>query len=169
MPANIEVKVRLHEPEEMAARVKAVAGEPTAVFSQEDVFFQVPRGRLKMRLTSDSEAEFIYYQRVNQPGPRYSGYFSYRPADSARVEAELSTLFGIKGSVKKKRRLFWLEGARIHLDEVDGLGQFLEVEVPISHPSATHRASALAEKIIARLGIRSSDFEPKAYEELLAM
>jgi adenylate cyclase len=152
----------------MAARVREVAGEPARVFSQEDVFFQVPRGRLKMRLESDSQAEFIYYQRADKPGPRFSSYFRYRPSNAVEVEAELSCLFGKKGIVKKTRKLFWLEGARIHLDEVQGLGQFLEVEVPISRPSEIHHASALAYRIISSLRIERSDFESRAYEELLA-
>jgi len=106
MPANIEVKVRLHRPEEMAARVREVAGEPARVFSQEDVFFQVPRGRLKMRLESDSQAEFIYYQRADKPGPRFSSYFRYRPSNAVEVEAELSCLFGRKVSSRRHENCF---------------------------------------------------------------
>ena len=168
MPANIEIKARLHCPEEITARVRALAGAPAGTFSQEDLFFRVPRGRLKMRTECDNPVEFIYYQRANHGSPMYSAYFRSTPENSSNTEAELRRLFGTKGIVRKKRTLFWLCGARIHIDDVEGLGHFLEVEVPVAGLTKEHHAKALAEKIVSSLGLCSRDFVCKAYEELLA-
>ncbi len=168
MPANIEIKARVHCPEEIHARVRALAGSPAGTFCQEDVFFKVPRGRLKMRIQSDNSVEFIYYQRTDKGVPMYSAYFRTKPENSNDTEAELRRLFGTKRTVRKTRTLFWLDGARIHVDDVEGLGHFLEIEVPVSSPTKTHHAKALADKIISSLAIPADDFICQAYEELLA-
>jgi predicted adenylyl cyclase CyaB len=168
MPANIEIKARVHSPNEVSARVRALAGDPAGTFCQEDVFFRVPRGRLKMRVQSDNSVEFIYYQRSEHSVPMYSAYFRASPANSNETENELRRLFGTKGTVRKTRTLFWLNGARIHVDDVEGLGHFLEIEVPVSNPSRAHHARALADEIISCLRIPSEDFVCQAYEELLA-
>jgi len=167
MPANIEVKARVRTLDKLQERIQSMAGEPAGKFIQEDVFFDVPRGRLKMRAETNRPKEFIYYQRADETGPKYSAYFRHESADPLGTEEELRRLFGAKATVRKMRTLYWLEGARIHLDNVEGLGFFVEIEVPVK-PGHVHRARALAQHLIERLGIAREDFIPVAYEELLA-
>ncbi len=166
MPANIEVKARVPVVAILEDRLGALAGEPAANVTQEDVFFAVPKGRLKLRRESNQSGEFIYYQRADESGPKYSAYFRSRPDDLAETEDELRRLFGAKAIVRKTRRLYWVEGARIHLDEVDGLGSFVEIEVPV-RDDGEHRARAQAAHLMKLLGIDDEDLVSEAYEDLL--
>jgi predicted adenylyl cyclase CyaB len=98
------------------------------VLLQEDTYFAVPRGRLKLRRERGGVAQLIAYERPDLPDQKESRYRIVEIEDAAGLEEALAGALGIIAVVGKERRLFILEGVRIHLDSVDGLGSFIELE-----------------------------------------
>lgn len=168
MPANIEVKARVSNPIETESQLRSIVGDPTATLEQEDVFYSVSKGRLKMRCENPTHCELIYYTRPNEPGPTMSSYFRRIIDNPEQKREELVVRFGVRSIVKKHRLLFLLEGSRIHLDNVSGLGYFIEIEVPIHSSLDTHLATARAKKLMKLLSIQDSDLLHSAYDDLLA-
>lgn len=129
---NIEQKFRCHDLE--AARTSAlVAGAVQAeTMHQRDVYFRAARGRLKMRwIESDlygRSCELIGYDRVDEDGERACSYHIVPVSEPARLEALLSAVMVVRAVVNKRRRLLMAGNLRIHLDEVEGLGSFVEFE-----------------------------------------
>ncbi len=95
---------------------------------QEDIYFNRRDGRLKIRLVSGETAQLIFYRRPDLTAARLSDY-SLTPVDNAAEKiAELTEKYGVRGKVSKLRELYLFRNVRIHLDEVTGLGGFLELE-----------------------------------------
>ena len=88
-------------------------------------------GRLKLRVINDTDGELIAYSRAEEQDERVSSYEKIRVEDSAGLRRALSGALGVLTEVKKERILFIVEGSRVHLDTVEGLGFFVEFEVPI--------------------------------------
>ena len=168
MAANVEVKAWLPNPLRAIEQIRSLSNTDPEVLCQDDQFYGVPRGRLKMRSAADGQCELVYYRRDNTRGPRISSYFREPLNDPIAKNAELSRRFGLSGNVRKERLVFILRGVRIHIDAVEGLGSFIEIEVPVSIPSEFPRAHAIAANLLKELQIASSDLVAESYEELLA-
>lgn len=104
-----------------------LGAEDRGVLLQQDTYFEVPEGRLKLRREADV-AQLIAYERPDGRDARQSLYRIAEVADPAEVEAALASVLGIRTRVSKQRRLFLLGGVRIHLDLVVDLGSFIEFE-----------------------------------------
>lgn len=168
MAANVEVKAWLPNLGVAIERLRSLSATDPEVLSQDDHFYGVPRGRLKMRSEADGRCELVYYRRDNARGPRVSSYFRESLDDPIAKDAELRRRFGRGVNVRKERLVFILRGVRIHLDTVEGLGNFIEIEVPVTLPSEYPRAHALAANLLKELEIAESDLVAESYEELLA-
>jgi adenylate cyclase, class 2 len=95
---------------------------------QTDIYFQIPNGRLKLRIQTDSDAQLIYYQRSNSPEARLSEYKIFTTADADSLKLILEQALEVKTTVRKKRHLYRFRNVRIHIDEVYDLGNFIEFE-----------------------------------------
>ena len=146
---NLELKARVSDMQETRAAAVALAGPSAEVLEQSDTYFRVQSGRLKLREFADGSAELIAYDRPNQPGDRISDYVRVSTSDPENLRAALGRSLGIRAVVTKRRELHIFEGSRIHLDDVDGLGAFLEFEVIFaegeSEASAQRRLAGLRE------------------------
>jgi predicted adenylyl cyclase CyaB len=168
MPTNVEVKVRIKgNIEGLRERAGALAGQPSTLIRQEDTFFRTPRGRLKLRVPDTGNAELIYYERSDRPGPRPSVYIVARVNDAAALKIVLDASLGVRGFVRKQRELFLAGNTRIHIDDVEGLGRFLELEVMLSAGDLPSAASQRCLEIMNLLGARESDLVERAYIDLL--
>jgi predicted adenylyl cyclase CyaB len=166
MPANVEVKARATDVSALRARLEAAAVEPPSISEQEDTFFNVWRGRLKMCCDAAGKCELIYYRRDSRHDSVVSAYFRQPLADPKAKHEELRSLFGVKSFVKKTRAVYKVQGARIHLDHVDTLGDFIEIEVPIGGRLNAHRASHLLHRLLENLKIPEYDVVKGAYDEM---
>jgi predicted adenylyl cyclase CyaB len=135
---------------------------------QRDVFFDVPDGYLKLRLEDGgaSGAELITYRREAVAEPRPSDYEVAKVDQPREVEALLRGRFGVRGVVEKRRRAFRWRHTRIHLDDVEGLGPFVELETVVRGISE-EEAQAEARGALAALGIGPASLVPQPYLELL--
>lgn len=167
MPKNIEIKARVRDPKRLAHLARRVsAGEPETV-EQEDVFFPVPEGRLKLRILSPDEGQLIFYIREDQAGPKTSTYFVSRTSEPGTLRLVLDSAYGALNAVRKTRTVFLCGRTRIHLDHVQGLGDFMELEVVLEEGEDEKFARAEADELMSQLEICKEDLVDCAYVDLL--
>ena len=169
MPTNIEIKARVHEMERLESNVQSMTKAEPILLYQEDYFFHVPQGRLKLRVLSTGRAELIYYNRPNIPGPKQSAYYKTEIADPQALKETLANALGIMGVVRKTRKLYLYEQTRIHLDDVEGLGHFMELEVMLKEDQTNEDGADIAEEIMRQLHIDPRDLVDSAYIDLLKL
>lgn len=167
MPANIEIKARARNFAELKSRAAALSDVPVEVISQEDIFFNTPQGRLKLRLLSGEQSQLIYYARSDKQGPKRSDYHIFRTADAENLKHVLELAYGVRGVVRKTRYLYLVGQTRIHLDNVESLGQFMELEVVLQEGQSEAEGQAIAEGLMASLGVEKNDLLEGAYMDLL--
>jgi predicted adenylyl cyclase CyaB len=167
MPTNIEIKARVNDFDELRQRAEAVSDTPVQVIPQEDTFFHCPKGRLKLRLLKPDYAQLVYYDRPDQDGPKLSNYHIYETRDPAGLKTALGQALGVRGVVRKTRFLYLAGQTRIHLDVVEGLGHFMELEVVLRDDQNAAEGQSIAEGLMTRLGIRKEDLLEGAYMDLL--
>jgi predicted adenylyl cyclase CyaB len=167
MPTNIEIKARVGDIELLRAIVERISDTPCAVLEQEDTFFNVPQGRLKLRLLGSGQGQLVYYERRDESGPKRSDYMLSPVADPDSLRELLTTALGVRGVVSKTRWLYHVGATRIHLDEVEGLGHYLELEVVLAEGDTPAGGLAEAERLMAELGVEESDLVEGAYIDLL--
>ena len=152
------------------SRVKQIAeqlGKDKGVILQEDTFFTSKRGRLKLRRFSATHGELIYYDRPDKPGPKQSRYVLSTTGDPDGLKKVLQEALGIEGIVRKKRHLFLVGQTRIHIDEVEGLGSFLELEVVIQEGQQPEEGTAIATSLMEKLGVKKKNLVAGAYIDLI--
>lgn len=166
MAQNIEIKAYLQTTDSLRERLEELADEGPATLEQEDVFFHSSAGRLKLR-KSPSAAELIYYERPDQREPVESQYMKTPFEDASEIEAILSIALGVRGTVRKRRDLYRIGQTRVHVDDVDGLGSFLELEVELSGGQSPEQGEAIALELMHKLGVKRDDLVAEAYIDLL--
>lgn len=165
---NIEIKCTLRDPAAVLERALALGARDCGVLEQTDTFYHAPAGRLKLREFGDgSPAELIGYRRADAEAARESDYFIHACAQPSTLKTVLRHTLGEAGCVRKRRRLLLLDHTRIHLDEVEGLGTFAELETVITDQS---EAEAREELSRIRLALRLDEEAPIscAYVDLIA-
>jgi predicted adenylyl cyclase CyaB len=168
MARNVEIKARADNLEALAVRASAIAdGDPVEI-AQDDTFFACANGRLKLRSFSDSAGELIFYRRPEDSGPKQSFYLIAPTSTPDRLRETLTLAYGQLGRVRKRRTLFLVDRTRIHLDRVEGLGDFVELEVVLRDDEPAERGIDEARALMARLGIEASALVEGAYLDLLA-
>jgi predicted adenylyl cyclase CyaB len=167
MPTNIEIKARVRDLDGLRARVEALSDSPCEEIAQEDTFFPTPTGRLKLRALGPDRGELIFYQRADSAEPKPSHYRLATVKDPAALGAVLAAALGVRGVVRKRRRLYLIGRTRVHLDQVEGLGDFIELEVVLGEGEAVSQGEAVAAELMDRLGIAWSDLVRGAYLDLL--
>jgi adenylate cyclase class 2 len=125
---NLELKAIDTDPAGSLKTCESLGAEDAGLLLQRDTYFEVPRGRLKLRRERGRVAHLIAYERPDLADQRESRYRIVEIDDAAGLEEALAGVLGIIAVVSKERRLFVLDGVRIHLDSVDGLGSFIELE-----------------------------------------
>lgn len=168
MARNIEIKARIESVESVAPRAAALADQGPIEIHQDDAFFTCDRGRLKLRAFSAEEGQLIFYQRPDQTGPKES-FFVISPTSSPDTLREaLSLAYGQAGRVRKHRTLYRVGRTRVHLDRVEELGHFLELEVVLAEGEPSAAGVEEAHKLMAALGITPAQLIEGAYVDLLA-
>jgi predicted adenylyl cyclase CyaB len=167
MPRNVEVKARI---DDLPALRKQLAVLPIAgqdILDQTDTFFHVGNGRLKLREFAHGPAELIFYQRPDSTGAKLSHYDRLPCHDPATLKRILTQALGVRGTVKKRREVYFIGPTRIHLDTVEGLGTFLELEVVLQDSDAVEAGEAIASEVLQALRVTPGSLLPGAYIDLL--
>lgn len=146
----------------------ALAGAEPELLVQDDSFFDCAHGRLKLRQFDDGSAELIHYERPDGTTPRLSDYVRCGVADAHALREALTRALGLIGRVRKRRWLLLVGQTRIHLDTVEGLGDFAELEVVLRDEQTLQEGIAIAEQVLAALGLADAPRVAGAYLDLLA-
>ena len=112
-------------------RIRQVLKDKGARFvgvdKQVDTYFNVVSGRLKLR-EGNIENALIYYRRENKSGPKKSEVILYKSKPDSTLKSLLEESLGILTVVDKKREIYFIENVKFHVDDVKGLGDFIEIE-----------------------------------------
>ena len=168
MARNIEIKAHVENIEALASKTAAVANEGPIEIVQDDTFFRCESGRLKLRAFSNGDGELIFYRRANQHGPKESFYLCSPTSAPETLRESLSLAYGQVGRVRKRRILFLVGRTRVHLDEVEGLGHFLELEVVLVDGEPADVGVREANDLMKKLGVKPSQLIEGAYVDLIA-
>jgi predicted adenylyl cyclase CyaB len=170
MPSNIEIKARVDDPAALLERVRRHSDAPAQQLQQDDTFFHCRAGRLKLRDFGDGTGELIAYRRADESGPKASQYRISPTQDPAGLRETLSDALGVLGRVRKSRQVIMVGRTRVHLDEVEGLGHYMELEVVLADDEPPELGVREAQSLMEALAIDSADLVEGAYlDRLLAM
>lgn len=167
MATNVEIKARVVDWPAVNRRAEAISDAPREVIEQEDVFFHTRSGRLKLRFLAPDRGELIFYERPDSAGPKASRYEIATTSDPHSLRRVLAAALGERGAVRKTRWLYLVDRTRIHLDRVEGLGDFMELEVVMEPGEPAAEGDRIANDLMSRLGISPSDLIEGAYIDLL--
>ena len=168
MPANVEIKARIDSVAALLPLARALSDDAhPQLIHQDDTFFDVPHGRLKLRVFGDGSGELIHYHRRDADGPKLSDYVLAPVPEPESLREALTGACGLLGRVRKERILVLVGATRIHLDRVQGLGDFLELEVTLRDGQTEADGSLIAHGLMAQLGIAPSQLLSGAYLDLL--
>ncbi len=168
MARNTEIKARIESIAALAPRAAAIATDGPRDIVQDDTFFVCDRGRLKLRAFPSGDGELIFYVRADRHGPKESFYLISRTADASALREVLTHAYGQGGRVRKRRTLYLVGRTRIHLDDVEGLGAYLELEVVLEDGDTSAAGVAEAHNVMRALGVEASQLVEGAYVDLLA-
>ena len=167
MPRNIEIKARIESVEALEPRAAALADRGPMEIAQDDSFYECPNGRLKLRRFGPDRGELIFYRRADESGPKESFYLRSPTSEPESLHAALAAAWGERGRVVKQRTLYLAGRTRIHLDRVQGLGDFLELEVVLAEGEPAEAGTQEAHELMARLGVHPSQLIQGAYLDAL--
>ena len=167
MPRNIEIKARIDAIEALLPHARTLADGDAEQIEQDDTFFHVAQGRLKLREFADGSAELIHYHRSDGSEARPSDYVRLPVPDAAALRQALARGCGVLGRVRKRRLLLRLGQTRLHLDRVEGLGDFIELEVVLRDGQSDDQGRAIAEGWMQRLGLQQARRLGGAYMDML--
>jgi predicted adenylyl cyclase CyaB len=167
MGCNVEIKARATDFEAQRRKAAAMTDVAPEVLDQEDTFFRSRRGRLKLRLFGPDRGELIYYERPDASGPAESRYMILPTREPAVLRDALGKALGISGVVRKRREVYLVAGTRVHLDRVEDLGEFVELEAVLAPGESREAGLVRVRELGDALGISKEDLVECAYVDLL--
>lgn len=164
---NIEIKARTNNKDAIRQYLLNNGADCKGTDHQTDTYFIVQHGRLKLRQGS-IENNLIYYERNDQPGPKQSDFQLAPVADGDVLNTLLTKALGVKVVVAKKREIWFIDNVKFHIDELEGLGDFVEIEA--SNKNADIPVDKLHEQCnlyMQAFGIREEDLVYNSYSDML--
>ncbi len=164
---NVEIKAKCLDSSFVRNCLLAKEANFIGLDEQTDTYFKVPNGRLKLR-EGTIENNLIYYERTDQAGPKNSHFDLLIVEDASRLKEMLANSIGIKIVVKKSREIWYIKNVKFHIDEVPGLGSFVEIEAGnILADLSQAQLKAQCDFYKAELGIRDDDLLDASYSDML--
>ena len=167
MARNIEIKAKANNFKQQLALAARLSDKNLITLVQEDTFFNVAKGRLKLREFPDLPAMLIFYHRIDTQGPKLSDYKITETDDPIGLKSVLESAYGIRSVVKKVRSLYMHGRTRLHFDQVENLGNFIELEVVLGDSDNIGDGEAEAQQLMQQLNIQANDLIDCAYVDLL--
>ncbi|TML07034.1 MAG: cytidine deaminase [Actinobacteria bacterium] len=162
---NVELKARDPDPARTLELALALGAADEGEISQRDTYFGGSRARVKLREQTPGDDELIAYRRSDDDQARVSEYLRVAAPDAAALKEALDAAYGTKVVVAKKRRLLLWENVRIHLDAVDGLGSYMELEGLVDGDAEPARQRV--ERLRKELEIDDANLVSGSYSDLL--
>jgi adenylate cyclase, class 2 len=167
MHLNVEIKARCHNPEMVRQLLLANQADFKGTDEQEDTYFNVPEGRLKLRI-GPIEKSLIYYNRANISGPKNSEITMMKTNEGEAIKAVLTNALGVKVTVKKSRQIYFINNVKFHIDDVPSLGSFVEIEaIDMDGSIGAATLKMQCENYMQLLGIADADLIHLSYSDML--
>jgi adenylate cyclase class 2 len=164
---NVEIKAVCNEPSFIRNYLLSHNAEFRGIDEQTDTYFNTANGRLKLR-EGNIENNLIFYERTNQAGPKNSQFHLVKVNDAKGLKDVLTRSMGIKVIVKKKRGIYYINNVKFHIDEVPGLGSFVEIEAGnIIADLSQKELKAQCDFYMKELEIRQEDLIDVSYSDML--
>jgi predicted adenylyl cyclase CyaB len=164
---NIEIKARCIDINSIRNYLTKNGAEFIGTDIQVDTYFNVTNGRLKLR-QGKIENNLIFYSRENKAGPKNSHFNLLKIEDSSGLKDILERSIGIKVEVTKKREIYYIKNVKFHIDEVPGIGSFIEIEagnvLADLSEEQLHQQCVFYQK---EFGIKSEDLVEESYSDML--
>jgi adenylate cyclase len=165
---NIELKARCDDLERLRTACVSLGAEAEEPERQIDTHFAVAQGRLKLRESLRSGAELIHYVRPDVAGVRESHYEIVQIDDAEGLKALLKRALGVQAVVAKRREVYLIGNVRVHLDKVQGLGGFVELEGIVDHPAELFHVAEEVRRLEQALKIDRPSLVKESYADLVA-
>jgi adenylate cyclase class 2 len=165
----VEIKARTRRADAQREILLAEGADFRGMDHQVDHYFNVPEGRLKLR-SGNIEQSLIFYRRHNQAGPKNSEVTLTRLDNQAKADSLANTLdraLGTWVTVDKHREIYFIDNVKFHLDRVEGLGEFIEIEAIGDSAAEQENLRAQCDHYIALLGVEAADLIDRSYSDLL--
>jgi len=167
MHLNVEIKAKARNRAAIEAYLAAHHADYRGIDHQVDTYFSVPAGRLKLR-EGNIENSLIFYQRPDQAGPKTSKVHLYHPQETPKLKAVLDAALGNWQTVTKDRAIYFIDNVKFHLDTVEGLGDFVEIEAIDKDGSLGERhIHSQCEHYLKAFDIKEEDLLEQSYSDLL--
>jgi adenylate cyclase, class 2 len=166
---NVEIKARCPDIGQVRDRLQELKAIRRGRDEQTDTYFVVPEGRMKLR-EGTIENSLIYYRRTDQPGPKASHVSRFDlDAGERSIKTVLTDALGVSAVVRKTREIYFLSNIKIHLDEVEGLGSFLEIEaIDATGQRTKAQLRRQCRTLMRKLGVSAQDLLDGSYSDMVA-
>ena len=167
MKTLVELKAKIDNIDKVREKILKLNAEFIGKFHQIDTYFNVPKGRLKLReVEGKPYAQLIYYERENIAAPKKSEVFILEISNPEEFKEKTEKILGVKSVVDKVREVYVYRETKIHLDSVKRLGCFIEFEKETLESEIEETRSFL-EKLMKKLEIRWENLIESSYGELI--
>ncbi|MFK8101464.1 MAG: class IV adenylate cyclase [Saprospiraceae bacterium] len=167
MPKNVEIKARCQQIDQIRTILENRQADFKGIDHQIDTYFNVPQGRMKLR-EGNIENNLIHYLRSDQAGPKTSTVTLYQSQPDSSLKILLAQALGVMTTVDKKRAIYYLKNVKFHLDEVEQLGNFVEIEA-IDTDGSISEATLLeqCQYYLDLFQIKAADLIENSYSDLI--
>jgi adenylate cyclase class 2 len=163
---NLEAKFKLHDLERARKQAEAIKYQFKATLVQRDTFFRVREGKLKLR-EEESGAWLVFYGRQDSQDLKLSSYEIVPIAEPEKTRSIMTQALGAIATVKKTRILMMRDHVRLHLDRVDGLGEFGEIEAVLGEHGDPERSRPAVNELLDVLDVDRKNLIAASYFEML--
>ena len=164
---NVEIKARSNNAHGVREYLRGAEADSKGTDHQIDTYYKTDRGRLKLR-KGNIENNLIFYERSDQSGPKQSKItFSSVEADS-QIDGVLAEALGVFAVVDKKREIYFIDNVKFHIDTVEGLGNFIEIEaIDYDGTLGPEKLQQQCEYYMRELGIKHGDLLTNSYSDMI--
>ncbi len=164
---NIEIKAKCRDADLLRNYFREHHADFKGTDTQTDTYFNVQQGRLKLR-EGNIENNLIFYEREDRPGPKSSHFHLVKISDPRGLKEMLEKSMGVKVVVKKKREIYYIGNVKFHIDEVPGLGSFVEIEAGnVLADVSKEKLQEQCDFYMKEFGIQKEDLVSRSYSDML--
>ncbi len=167
MARNIEIKTRIADLDTTRAAAVALGAHHAVTEEQEDRYYELDSARrVKLRTVAGVRAELIQYRRPEDEGVRTSDYevTTVRDEEAGACRVPKGPPLVV---VRKRREVLLLDNVRIHLDVVESLGTFLELEAVVDDVHDEECCRRQVSDILRTLGLSEIDLLRVSYSDMV--
>ena len=164
---NVEIKARTNNTDAIRNWLIDQKADFKGTDWQTDIYFNVSNGRLKLR-QGNIENNLIFYLRPDQEGPKQSNFQLLKVDNPNLLSEMLAHSIGIKTVVRKKRDIYYMDNVKFHIDEVPGLGNFVEIEAGnINNDLSREQLLEQCNYYMHALNIEETDLLDRSYSDMI--